>query len=107
MTFERYTHCDSFMSDVMDILREHESQNIHTIGTLTFESTELRRNVMEKLIDANVDDDGEIVAKFDEMMWNNPEGLLATVKDSTGNVLLTAHCSFPYDKLTLLQRKTK
>ena len=107
MKFERYTECERFMNDTLDILREHESQNVHVIGTLDFESTELRHNVIEKLIASGMDKDNELIVKLDELIWNNPDGLLATVKDSGGSVLLTAHCPFPYDKMTLFATRNK
>jgi predicted GNAT family acetyltransferase len=107
MTLERYTECDRFLNDTLNILCEHESQNIHTIGTLIFNSTELSRNVAEKLVKSGVGERDELIAELDKMIWNNPDGLQATVKDSSGKVLLTAHCSFPYDKLTIFATQNK
>jgi GNAT superfamily N-acetyltransferase len=107
MKFERYTDCSKFTSDTMEILQEHESQNTHTIGTLNFETNVLRRDVIDNLVASGVDENDEIITKLDELIWNNPESLLATIKDSSGGVLLTAHCSFPYDKMTLFATRNK
>ncbi|MCL2387577.1 MAG: GNAT family N-acetyltransferase [Defluviitaleaceae bacterium] len=101
MKFERYIDSKGLLNDTLDILLEHEAMNMFMIKSLTLDSETERSRFDELFSEKNWEDEKRLLDELDKILWSHPRRFFATVKDSSGGVLLTAYCNFPYKRLHL------
>ena len=103
MKFERYSESKDFLDDTLEILLEHEAENISMIRSLTLDSKTSLKEFEELLAEKDFEGRDNLLDKLDMILWSHPRRLFAAIKDSKGSILLTAYCNHPYKGLCCSQ----
>jgi hypothetical protein len=89
------------MKDALDVLIEHESQNMSIINGLRIDKKTCRESYEKIFAEKGWNDEEGLLIRLDAIFWSHPQKLSATVKDSNGETLLIAYCTYPYKTMTL------
>ncbi|MCL1806774.1 MAG: GNAT family N-acetyltransferase [Oscillospiraceae bacterium] len=96
MIFERYANTDAFAVDTLEILLEHEAQNMLLINHIMDKTWEIKDDLFTHINDKGWDKSESLIG-FINLTFGDTDSFRATIKDDNGSVVLTAACMPPYD----------